>query len=1066
MSFLIWLREHAAEGILVVLLGFMSIFVFLGFLLPPSLKIYVVTIASIFLILIGLILFLIGRANKLQVRLGFRNLVRHKSDTVIAILGFMIGTSIICASLAIGDTMGNMIQSLVYEEYYLVDEYVQLVDENGDNYFFDGQMANNISDRIWSINDEGRNLIDGVSWEVISSAAIIDLETELFEPSVNIRAFSNATDDSFGKIYSHGKEVKYDLDDDQIFITDELADLIDGDVGHTIHVTTKYQERNFIVKEILDSTGRLVFRNTGILMNFDAIWNLYNLTEANASNPGAERDWSGGYYNILFISNTGGKVAGGKLAPKAVDAINEKLKGVQNPVDPNKPIEVTDDKKTSIDSATTAISMFTTLFLALGTFSIIAGITLILNIFVMLAEERKEEMGISRAVGMKRRHLRVTYLFEGLAYSLISSVVGVILGVVTGYLIILGVQGIIKSFGGPSISILDYYTVSPMSLILAFIGGFSITIGTTLLITQMIANLNIVSAIRNTPVPKTKSKLIIFMWKSFNVWDNRNMTGDSSPLAKFINFVFDRLVITGILMISFGAIFMMIGFFFQVFWGIYLGSSMILIGLGLIIRFFVNARLTYNITAVLILALWVVPTPSFMSGYYGDLEMFILSGIFMVSAGVLLLVWNSDILIWIVDRTATAVRFSPASIKMAIAYPMKKKFRTGVTIFMFALIIFTITGMSMITEIFNVNIAEFERSVGGGYDIIGFSLIREIEDLRSELEGTDVQDAIDWERTVSLNQGILQVNVSLPYGMGYQEMQMSCSGVSDKFIKYNQYGFVDVAWDVIDPNETMERTDENAWNALKLSHDYVILDSTLGSGGTFSSGIAGFSAGDEITLLGINGTIYNKTVIGVSELFGYNSVFQYESYAAKEFNAVHKNLHLISVNKGENVREVANEMRKDLIGFGFYAVVVREIIEQFLRIQNAFFDLFNAFLSLGLIIGIVGLGIVTLRSVYERRHEIGMMRAVGFKRRAVVGAFIGESGFIAGSGLIVGTILGIILGWILWRDGLKDTLPEFGVPWLRLTIIVGAALTVAIIASVPPSYRASKITPAEALRYE
>jgi putative ABC transport system permease protein len=224
--------------------------------------------------------------------------------------------------------------------------------------------------------------------------------------------------------------------------------------------------------------------------------------------------------------------------------------------------------------------------------------------------------------------------------------------------------------------------------------------------------------------------------------------------------------------------------------------------------------------------------------------------------------------------------------------------------------------------------------------------------------------------------------------------------------------------------------------------------------------------GGKITLMTMNGTFSNKTVIGISQLFGYSGVFQFEDYAAEDFGAKEKTLHLIKLEGGADKREVSNEMRKSLVTYGFYAIVIEEVIEQFLEVQNAFFDLFNAFLALGLIIGIVGLGIVTLRSVYERRHEIGMMRAVGFKRRAVVGSFIGESGFIAGSGLMVGTGLGIILGWVLWRDGLEESLPEFGIPWVRLLIIVGIALMFAILASIPPSYRASRISPADALRYE
>ena len=55
------------------------------------------------------------------------------------------------------------------------------------------------------------------------------------------------------------------------------------------------------------------------------------------------------------------------------------------------------------------MQMFTTF----GTFSIAAGILLIFLIFVMLAAERRTEMGVARAIGTRRGHLVETFLFEG-----------------------------------------------------------------------------------------------------------------------------------------------------------------------------------------------------------------------------------------------------------------------------------------------------------------------------------------------------------------------------------------------------------------------------------------------------------------------------------------------------------------------------------------------------------------------------------------------------------------------------------------------------------------------------
>ena len=76
--------------------------------------------------------------------------------------------------------------------------------------------------------------------------------------------------------------------------------------------------------------------------------------------------------------------------------------------------------KVADQQGTAFMSMFTTF----GSFSIAAGILLIFLIFVMLAAERRGELGIARAVGTRRRHLVQIFLYEGVAYDLIAAMVG------------------------------------------------------------------------------------------------------------------------------------------------------------------------------------------------------------------------------------------------------------------------------------------------------------------------------------------------------------------------------------------------------------------------------------------------------------------------------------------------------------------------------------------------------------------------------------------------------------------------------------------------------------------
>ncbi|TMI48928.1 FtsX-like permease family protein [Candidatus Bathyarchaeota archaeon] len=88
----------------------------------------------------------------------------------------------------------------------------------------------------------------------------------------------------------------------------------------------------------------------------------------------------------------------------------------------------------------------TNLFTVLSTITIIAGVVLIINMFIMLAEERKSEMGMARAVGMKRSQLTKLFLFEGTLYAAGASLVGIFVGIGIAYGILYAFGSIISGF--------------------------------------------------------------------------------------------------------------------------------------------------------------------------------------------------------------------------------------------------------------------------------------------------------------------------------------------------------------------------------------------------------------------------------------------------------------------------------------------------------------------------------------------------------------------------------------------------------------------------------------------
>jgi putative ABC transport system permease protein len=157
---------------------------------------------------------------------------------------------------------------------------------------------------------------------------------------------------------------------------------------------------------------------------------------------------------------------------------------------------VADSKRDLIDQSELAASVFTTMFIVSGLFGITAGLVLIFLIFVMLAAERKSEMGMARAVGSQRGHLVEMFVFEGTAYDLAAAAVGVTLGVATG-LIIAFTLG--RAFGGVGLAIQP--DVSLTSLVVAYALGMLVTFFTVLISASKVSHLNIVSAIRDLPEP-------------------------------------------------------------------------------------------------------------------------------------------------------------------------------------------------------------------------------------------------------------------------------------------------------------------------------------------------------------------------------------------------------------------------------------------------------------------------------------------------------------------------------------------------------------------------------------
>ena len=168
------------------------------------------------------------------------------------------------------------------------------------------------------------------------------------------------------------------------------------------------------------------------------------------------------------------------------------------------PVEITDEKQQTLDFADRQGDNFSRLFGLIGSFTVVAGVLLLVNTFVMLAEERKSELGTLRARWASRDGISCACSgWKGTAYSLVATAFGVLAGIAVGRVVVRATEGIFAQ-GQRGIVGLKF-AVTPPSLFAGFFIGLAIALITVWGTSVRISRLNIIRAIRDTPEPLRKT---------------------------------------------------------------------------------------------------------------------------------------------------------------------------------------------------------------------------------------------------------------------------------------------------------------------------------------------------------------------------------------------------------------------------------------------------------------------------------------------------------------------------------------------------------------------------------
>ncbi|MDE0021512.1 MAG: ABC transporter permease [Candidatus Poribacteria bacterium] len=232
-------------------------------------------------------------------------------------------------------------------------------------------------------------------------------------------------------------------------------------------------------------------------------------------------------------------------------------------------------------------------------------------------------------------------------------------------------------------------------------------------------------------------------------------------------------------------------------------------------------------------------------------------------------------------------------------------------------------------------------------------------------------------------------------------------GASDEFIEQNRFQFVE---------SIAEEGEKNPWRLLKkpielgdlpavpdepspqfIYHLPAIADEHS------ARWILHLNLGDALTVENERGELLSLRLVGLLK----TSVFQSDLIVSEEtllrhFPSRGGFTRFLIESPDEDISKTAEEMERALRRYGFDAVSTETLLKRFHTIEETYLSAFQTLGSLGLLLGVVGLAVTQLRNALERRRELALLLAVGYRRSQLIWAASMENAFILLAGMALG----------------------------------------------------------------
>ena len=200
--------------------------------------------------------------------------------------------------------------------------------------------------------------------------------------------------------------------------------------------------------------------------------------------------------------------------------------------------------------------------------------------------------------------------------------------------------------------------------------------------------------------------------------------------------------------------------------------------------------------------------------------------------------------------------------------------------------------------------------------------------------------------------------------------------------------------------------------------------------------------GDELTMENDRGEPVRIRIVGLLE----KSIFQSELLISQADFLHHFPDHggfsvFLTETSPREAARIAGILEQALGPFGYDSTSTADRLSRFQAVEEMYLTTFQALGGLGLLLGTLGLGVILIRNVVERRGELATLQAFGYRRSTLAWLVLAEHGFL----LVVGLAIGAVAGFVAVVPHLVAASQQ--IPWGSLLSTLGAVLVVGLAAS-------------------